>query len=131
VGAVLCDPEARVAALLHFMLPNSEIDPIRARTRPMMFADLGLPAAAQACVRLGAKPTRWVARLAGGAAVQGGPSGFDIGARNIEAAMYHLHLLAIPVVAQELGGTISRTLHVDVPTGRARVLTPGLPDRLL
>jgi chemotaxis protein CheD len=111
------------------MLPESQIDAGRARTQPMMFADLGIPAAVASALSLGAEKRRLEARLIGGAAVPGGPSGFDIGKRNTLAARKILWQTAIQITGQEVGGDIARTVHLDVFTGRARISTPGIPAR--
>ena len=84
------DPEARVGGLLHFMLPDSSIDPGRGRKNPSMFADLAIPALLHAVAQLGAAPARLVAHAAGGAQMMGDERIFDIGRRNCEAMRRHL-----------------------------------------
>src|SRR5689334_24758018 len=43
IAVCLFDPVAGVAAMLHFLLPESSINPERARTQPGSFADTGIP----------------------------------------------------------------------------------------
>ena len=43
IGVTLYDPSAKVGGLLHFMLPESQLDPQKAQRKPWMFADTGIP----------------------------------------------------------------------------------------
>ena len=43
IGITLYDPLIRVGGLLHFMLPDSQIDPRKSQKNPWMFADTGIP----------------------------------------------------------------------------------------
>ena len=43
IGLSVYDPKAAVGGLLHYMLPDSGIDPERSRANPYMFADTGIP----------------------------------------------------------------------------------------
>ncbi len=43
IGLSVYDPKAAVGGLLHYMLPDSAIDPARSRQNPYMFADTGIP----------------------------------------------------------------------------------------
>ena len=44
IGIAVWDSVVRVGGLLHFMLPDSTIDPAKAKKNPHMFADSGIPA---------------------------------------------------------------------------------------
>ena len=52
IGVVVFDPLARVGGLLHLMLPESQIDPEKAKRNPWMFADTGIPCSSR-------KPISW------------------------------------------------------------------------
>lgn len=67
IAVAIYDPAARVAGMLHFMLPESGIDPGKARERPFMFADTGVPLLFRRAYELGADKKRMVVRVAGGA----------------------------------------------------------------
>ena len=69
IGLAIHDPKAAVGGLLHFMLPDSAIDPARGRNNPWMFADTGIPRLlAEMCAR-GALKRRLVVRAVGGASM--------------------------------------------------------------
>ncbi len=43
IAVAMHDPVAKVAGLLHYMLPESAIDAAKAQQNPFMFADTGIP----------------------------------------------------------------------------------------
>ena len=118
VAIAVHDPQARVGGLLHFMLPDSSIDPARGRSNPSMFADLAIPALLEAVAKLGAAPERLVAHAAGGAQMMGDERIFDIGRRNCEAMRRHMETAGIEVRRSIVGGSVSRSLRLEIGTGR-------------
>ena len=67
IGVTLYDPIAKVAGMLHFMLPNSKINGEKAGTTPAMFADTGVPALFKQAYELGAVKSNLIVRATGGA----------------------------------------------------------------
>lgn len=128
IGIVAYEPSARVAGLLHLMLPDSSISPDKAAKQPAMFADTGIPALFNALAGVRAQRARIQLYLAGGASVLSGPDSFQIGERNAVAVRRTLAVYGCRVVGSELGGFVNRTLHLDVATGE---LTVKMPDRTL
>ena len=55
IGLVIYDPVARAGGILHYMLPDSSIDGVKAKTKPYMFADTGIPRLFKQAYTLGAK----------------------------------------------------------------------------
>jgi chemotaxis protein CheD len=55
LGISIYDPVAKVAGLLHVMLPLSSVSPEKAREKPAMFVDTGVPLLFKESYRLGAK----------------------------------------------------------------------------
>jgi len=64
IAVAIYDAVAGVAGMLHFMLPESSIDPDRARERPYMFADTGIPRLFRAAYQRGAEKERIMVRVA-------------------------------------------------------------------
>ncbi len=58
IGVAIYDPVARVGGILHFMLPDSNLDTSKSQSHPFMFADTGLPQLFRECYRLGAQKSR-------------------------------------------------------------------------
>jgi chemotaxis receptor (MCP) glutamine deamidase CheD len=63
------------------------------------------------------EPTRWSAKIAGGAKMFAFQSGMTIGDQNVAAAEKILNELDIPVLASCCGGEQGRRLCLDASTG--------------
>jgi len=118
VGLSLCDRSTGLAGLIHCMLPESSIDPERARAKPLMFVDLGVPLLLRALLARGARPRSLVAKVAGGANIFDDGGRFRIGERNYTALRKVLWKNDILISAESVGGTRARTLYVCVASGR-------------
>ena len=117
VAVTIYDPAVRVGGMLHIMLPDSSIDGNQGSTRPYMFADTGLPLLFRRTYELGAEKRRMVVRLAGGAQVMDEHGVFDIGRRNQVATRKILWKAGVLIQAEQMGGTTSRTVRLEVATG--------------
>ena len=82
IGVCLHDSVSQIGGMLHYQLPDSGMDPERARQRPFMYADSGMKCLVEKLASMGAQRIRMRVRIAGGAAMDTGPKGFDIGRRN-------------------------------------------------
>lgn len=129
VAVVVLDPQTHMVGMDHVALPESSIAPERAHERPGYFADTGIPALLDAMAKAGAHRASLVVKLVGGAAVLDPNSTFNIGKRNALAIKKILWGQRMGALAEELGGTISRTVTVDVEKGRVVISSPGKPDK--
>ena len=129
IAVAIHDPVAGVGGLLHYMLPESSLNPDKARESPYMFADTGVPRLFHAAYQLGAEKRRLVVRVAGGAQVMDENGVFNIGKRNHLALRKILWKAGVIVHAEEVGGTMSRTVRLEVASGRFFIRGPGMPDR--
>ena len=117
IAICLWDPATRVGGLLHFLLAESKTNPERARVQPATFADTGAPLLVQQVRQLGAG-RQLTARLVGGAEVLAGSSDtFAVGKRNVLAARQAMWRAGIPVVKECVGGSVPRTLYLNLTTG--------------
>jgi len=119
------DPILKIGGLLHFMLPDSNLDSRRAEESPCMFADTGIPKLFDLLIRRGADRRRLVITLTGGAQVLDPHRVFDIGRRNHLAARKVLWKYGAMVAAEEVGGEVSRTVRLDVDSGRLLIREGG------
>ena len=117
LGITVYDPAARVGAMLHVMLPDSYIDREKARKNPAMFVDTGVPHLFREAYRLGAVKHRIVVKVAGGASLKSGSDLFEIGKHNIIALRKVLWKNGVMISAHDVGGSVSRTITLDVATG--------------
>ena len=112
VGIAIRDPITKIGGLAHIMLPDSTA--IRGgQTNIPKFADTGITELVRQMEMLGAKKSRMVAKLAGGAmmfAFQNKTDLVRVGDRNVEASRKKLAELQIPVLAADTGETYGRTV---------------------
>jgi chemotaxis protein CheD len=112
------DPQSGVGGLLHFMLPESKIDPGKAGKQPFMFADTGIPLLFQKAYELGADKRRMVVSVAGGSQMMDLAGSLHIGKRNYLATRKILWKAGVLIQAEEVGGAISRTVRLEVSSGK-------------
>ncbi len=130
VGVVAYDPLIKVGGILHMMLPDSAIAPAKAAAQPAMFADTGLPLLFRSLIGLRAEPSRLRIFVAGGACVLCGNDSFKIGERNLQATFAYLSYHGLVVRDSVVGGTVNRTLHLEIGTGGMTLKTPGSQEAL-
>ncbi len=118
VAVCLWDPTAGVAGLLHFLLPDSRINPQRAAEQPAAFADTGIPLLFQTAYAHGLHKNRCIVRLVGGAEIATSGATFDIGKRNVLAAKNLLWRNGVLINAEAVGGRAARTVNLFVASGR-------------
>ena len=122
IAVCVFDPRAGVAGMLHFLLPESSINPDRARCQPGVFADTGIPLLLDAASQYGLSKKRAIVTLVGGAEMtQQAGSSFATGRRNALAAKNVLWRAGVFVSGQEIGGSGARTLYLSVADGRMEV----------
>ncbi|PKN58776.1 MAG: hypothetical protein CVU56_04260 [Deltaproteobacteria bacterium HGW-Deltaproteobacteria-14] len=131
IAVILLDPNSRVGAMCHYMLPDSTQDPRRSASQPLMFGDMAIAQLAEVFTRRGGDPRNAEAYVVGGASLSGMGDLFDIGGRNARMARVTLERLRYHVRGHEVGDRTSRTASLDLNTGAIVVATPGLAPRRL
>jgi chemotaxis protein CheD len=130
IAVVIYDPVTNVGGLLHYMLPESSLDENKARQRPYMFADTGIPLLFQSAYRLGAVKSRLDVAVLGGAQVMDTSETFNIGKRNHLALRKIFWKAGVLVRHEDIGGTLSRTVRLEIASGRV-VLRHGQTEQVL
>ena len=131
IGLAVYDPKVLVGGLLHFMLPDSGIDPARGRENPFMFADTGIPLLlSQVCGR-GASRRRLIVHAAGGAQMMDQQCVFEIGKRNYLAMRRILWKAGMLLHGEVVGGASSRTMRLEISTGRVWLQEGGVERELV
>ena len=124
IGISLYDTVTKVGGLLHIMLPDSK--EARNTDNIAKFADTGIPALINDCVRRGANKHRMVAKIAGGAQMfklQNASDLMKVGERNAAAAKEILKQNGIRIVGEDTGKDYGRTVQIDLATGEYTVKT--------
>lgn len=143
VGLCLYEPRARLAVLVHVVLPVTlPRSGLCARTTvqppPGKYADTAVAHALAEITQSGGSATRVQAALVGGAQIftdaadEGGTgSRLEIGLRNVYALKEELARVHIPVCAEDTGGHFGRTVTLEATTGTVWVRPVGLTERIL
>ncbi|HWZ51324.1 MAG TPA: chemotaxis protein CheD [Granulicella sp.] len=118
IGITLYDPVAKVGGMLHYMLPDSSINAEKARDRPFMYADTGIPLLLQQAYGLGAERRRLQVVAVGGAQLLDSNGVFNIGKRNHLAMQDIFQQAGILIHTEVVGGMDSRTIRLEISTGR-------------
>lgn len=142
VSLSLYDSVARLAAMVHIVLPETPAAPLF-DPPPGRCADTAVAHAVRLIVAQGADRTRLRAAMAGGSHIfshapsPGGrqspaaPSRLEIGPRNADAVRAALAALDIPLVAEDVGGHCGRTVTLCVASGDVYVRRIGAGERRL
>lgn len=125
IGIVIYDPVAVVGGLLHYMLPESSLSPEKAAKNPYMFGDTGIPILFRECYRFGAVKGRLIVKAVGGAQLLDPNGLFNIGKRNILSMRKMLWQNGVTMGATALGGTVNRTISLEMNTGMVVLKTSG------
>jgi len=125
LGVSIWDPEVRVGGMLHFMLPQASVSPEKARANPAMFGDTGIPALFRAAYELGAVKQRMIVKVAGGSSLLDDNGTFNIGKRNYVLLRKIFWKNGVLIDAEDVGGSLSRTMRLSVATGRVTIRNRG------
>lgn len=124
LGLAAYDPQARVAGLIHCLLPRPTSKE-KAERNPFMFVTTGIPAMIRCMYAQGAARERLVLKAAGCGRMLNVLNQFNTGERNQEALIQLLEFNEMSLEAGDLGGTHPRTVHMHVDTGLVLIRSRG------
>ena len=125
IGLMVHDPVRKIGGMIHYMLPLSKASPDKAKVKPAMFADTGVPLLFEKMYGLGCKKDDLVVKAAGGGALYDDKGTFNIGQRNYTVLRKMLWKNNVIIKAEDVGGKKSRTVRLHVGTGRVTVHSQG------
>lgn len=131
VAVIILDRGTRCVGMDHIALPDSSVAPDRARQLPGYFADTGLPLLFKQMERVAgslSSPSNLIVKICGGANVADPSNTFNIGKRNALAVKKILWQSGLAPVAEDVGGSFSRTVTVMRDNGKVILTSPGRPD---
>lgn len=128
IGIAVYDPVAKAGGLLHYMLPESQLDEKKAKANPFMFADSGIPALFKEAYRLGAKKQRMKVVVVGGAQILDQKGFFNIGKRNHMAVRKIFWKNQVMIDYEDVGSSANRTVRVDIATGNVHIKVSGVGE---
>lgn len=132
VGVAIRDPITKIGGLAHVMLPDSGA--IRNNSNIYKFADTGITELINQMEKAGAKRSRMVAKLAGGAqmfAFQNKSELVRVGDRNVEACRAKLKEFGIRILAEDTGQNFGRTVVYYPETGDYVIKAVGKEERVI
>jgi len=124
VAACLHDPEAGVAGMNHFMLPETA-EGGGSAADAMRYGTHAMEVLLRELLRAGARRERLQAKVFGGAAVLANMTALNIGERNAEFVLRYLCREGIDVHAQDLGGSRARRICFLPDSGKVQVRLLG------
>ena len=136
VAVCLYDPVAGVGGMLHALLPTvpHSSGARRPQDNHAKFVDQGIPVLLEAIQEAGARRSRLVVKLAGGANVLSAPGlngALNIGQRNVQTAESVLQRAGLHIRASATGGKIGRTVKLRVHDGQVTVRSIGQKEQPL
>ena len=130
IAVCMYDPSLCVGGMLHYQLPDSKLDSAKAKDKPFMFADTGIKVLIDMLMSLGVSKNRIRTKIAGGAAMETGPKGFDIGKRNHLAIRKLMWQNGLMISAEDVGGFSPRNMYMDIADGSIMIRYAGLEKEL-
>ncbi len=125
IAVCMYDESTHIGGMLHYQLPDSKVDPQRAREKPFMFADTGISLIIAKLVSMGANLKRIKVKIAGGAEMDTGPKGFDIGKRNYLAIRKIMWKNGMFIDAEDIGGNLPRNMYMNISNGEVSIRMNG------
>ena len=134
LGSCLCltvyDPLLQMGGLLHAMLPLSKVNAQKAALNPFMFVDTGIPELFQRLSENDTQKERWKVKAVGCGNPMGAKEVFKIGERNYRVLREMLSKEGVRLAAEDIGGTKSRKVELDLASGQTIVYSDGI-ERVL
>lgn len=134
VGIAIRDTSNKIGGLAHIMLPDSKAMK-NAQQNLAKFADTAVEELVKQMEKLGAKRSRMVAKIAGGATMfsfQGsGTNVGQVGDRNVDAVKAKLRELKIPILASDTGANYGRTVIFYPESGDFHIRAVGKPESII
>jgi len=136
VSACICDPQAGIGGLNHFLLPDdggtAQTGAARATTNATRYGVHAMEILINEILKLGGTRSRLQAKVFGGANVIALSSASPVGERNQAFTIDFLRREGIPVTAADLGGERARRVYFKPTTNKVlvRVLDRNADDRV-
>ncbi len=126
VGVAIYDPGVQVGGIIHCMLPIASVDPQKAEVKPFMFVDSGMMKFLTMLFDLGVNRSRAIIKVAGCARILDNSNLFRIGERNHTVLRKILWKNGLMIKAEQVGGSLSRTLRLEIGSGRCTLRSSGV-----
>lgn len=131
IGLTIFDPLSKVGGILHYMLPESKIDAVKAKKNPYMFGDTGIPLLFKESYKLGANKNRLKVKVVGGAQILDQNGLFNIGKRNYLILRKLFWKNNVMIDFEDVGGNVNRTLKLEINSGKTILKVSGVGSSII
>jgi len=131
IGVAIYDPVAKAGGLLHYMLPESSLNGVKAKKNPYMFGDTGIPLLFKETYKLGAKKNRLKVIVVGGAQILDQKGLFNIGKRNHTVLRKMFWKNNVMTDFEDVGGNVNRNLKLEIKSGHAWLKTGAMGEKMI
>lgn len=117
IGICIYDTELKIGGLSHIMLPNMPVNKENFNGSPSKYADTAIPLMVEELIKNGASHKNLVAKIVGGANMFeniSNSNNLTIGYRNQLSVKETLENLNIPILKEDLGGNVGRSITLDL-----------------
>jgi len=121
LGVTIYDPMAKVAGMLHAMLPDAKNERNNNSFNPYKYIDSGIPVLFKEAYKLGAQKNRIRVTVSGGAQILDDAGYFNIGKRNIASLRKLFWKNSVMIDNEHVGGSVARTVRLKINTGEVTV----------
>jgi chemotaxis protein CheD len=122
LGLAAWDPSAGVGGLIHCLLPRATSPDVK---NPNMYVNLGVPQMIRKMVSMGCTKGSLIFKAAGCGRMLLIQNQFDTGAQNLAMLEALFSKNGVALAASDTGGSIPRTLSLDVETGLVTISSQG------
>jgi chemotaxis protein CheD len=123
ISACICDPEAKIGGMNHFMLPESESGDSRwsntLADATHRYGNYAMESLINDILKLGGVKSRLQVKIFGGGKILEAMT--DIGKRNIDFAREYLLAEQLTIVSQDVGDRFPRKVNYYPESGKVRV----------
>jgi len=130
IGVCLYDRANHISAMLHYLLPSQKMDKGKANENPFKYCDTGMDVLLKKLESIGVRKKTLKVKIAGGARMLAATGNFDIGKRNYMAIRKFLWQNGMFIDAEDVGGSIPRTLKMNVADGSVVIHSKGTKKTL-
>ena len=125
LGISVYDPKLKLGGMIHCLLPMSKSDPEKAAANPYMYVDTGVTRMLAELIAKGADKKSLVIAVAGGGNINDENNVFEIGKKNYTILKKLLWKNNLLLKGEHCGNNFSRTVSLNIGTGKTQVKVQG------
>lgn len=125
LGISVYDQINKIGGMIHCLLPLSKSDPDKASKNPCMYVDSGFAFLLDQMFEMGADKKNLIISVAGGGNINDENNVFEIGKKNYTVLKKLLWKNNLLIKAEHVGDNFSKTVSLNIGTGKTQVKVQG------